>query len=346
MEGYKNKIETSKRYLYFDCIKGILIVLVIIGHFLPGSLSENFARYMIYSFHMPVFFALSGYLFNTTKAVEMPLLKNISRYLIRFFPPWILANTVYYILNYYSGNEVLSFGRYIKQYFHQYYHLWYVLGFLFCVFIVLLYIKNITRRTPENLRVWGGDSINYVPLLIVSTMIFIISAIGFIVRLDGLGGRLLSIVDHNIRPQYLFFFCLGLIAKSGRLDNIIERTKHGPVTIFLLLATAIGFFVQNKIWGNLLEYVFAMCLFLDILWYKEKATKSRSIVEKGFIFCGQNSFAIYLWHVIGKCIALMMTQNQYNIAYYVICTMWVVLLCIVIKLFKNNLIYRKLIGAC
>ena len=50
-----------------DLIKGILVLLVIIGHVLKGSLSENLARYIIYSFHMPLFIAIAGYLFNPYK---------------------------------------------------------------------------------------------------------------------------------------------------------------------------------------------------------------------------------------------------------------------------------------
>lgn len=57
----------DQRNVYYpgiDALKGILILLVIAGHFLEGRISENPLRYIIYSFHMPLFLVLSGFLLN------------------------------------------------------------------------------------------------------------------------------------------------------------------------------------------------------------------------------------------------------------------------------------------
>ena len=49
-----------KRVDYLDYAKGIAIILVVLGHIFSGG---NIKTY-IYSFHMPLFFIISGYLFN------------------------------------------------------------------------------------------------------------------------------------------------------------------------------------------------------------------------------------------------------------------------------------------
>ncbi|MWQ00011.1 acyltransferase family protein [Glaesserella parasuis] len=49
------------RNIYFDATKGFLIILVILGHVILGSLNENTLRYIIYFFHMPLFLAVTGY---------------------------------------------------------------------------------------------------------------------------------------------------------------------------------------------------------------------------------------------------------------------------------------------
>lgn len=131
---------------YYDYLKGILITFVIIGHFLPGTLEENFLRYLIYSVHMPIFFVLSGFLFNITRVYEEPAGKTIKKYLQRFLTSWILANNVYYFLNCLVGSKVCTIVQYIKQYIFLYYHLWYVVGFLFCIFSSLVYIKAFRVR--------------------------------------------------------------------------------------------------------------------------------------------------------------------------------------------------------
>lgn len=57
----------TKRIPYLDNIKGVLIVLVIIGHaiqYCSSTYEMDFAFRLIYSFHMPLFFFVSGYLAN------------------------------------------------------------------------------------------------------------------------------------------------------------------------------------------------------------------------------------------------------------------------------------------
>ena len=46
-----------------DLVKGVLIILVIVGHLLPGERHASLLRWIIYSVHMPLFAAVSGYLF-------------------------------------------------------------------------------------------------------------------------------------------------------------------------------------------------------------------------------------------------------------------------------------------
>ena len=55
----------ANRLYYLDNLKGLLIILVILGHAIQFTLPdyENvFAFRLIYSFHMPLFFFISGYL--------------------------------------------------------------------------------------------------------------------------------------------------------------------------------------------------------------------------------------------------------------------------------------------
>ncbi|MCD8011746.1 MAG: acyltransferase family protein [Lachnospiraceae bacterium] len=51
------KRTTTKRIKEYDVAKGIGILLVVIGHALP---TDSYWRVFIYSFHMPLFFFLSG----------------------------------------------------------------------------------------------------------------------------------------------------------------------------------------------------------------------------------------------------------------------------------------------
>lgn len=53
------QLKVRKRYDYLDIAKAITIFLVIIGHAAPNT-DDPFFRVVIYSFHMPLFFMISG----------------------------------------------------------------------------------------------------------------------------------------------------------------------------------------------------------------------------------------------------------------------------------------------
>ncbi len=58
----------NSRLQYIDVLKGIAIILVLIGH---RSVNE-YVTVFIYMFHMPLFFFISGYL-DRMKEIEMKM---------------------------------------------------------------------------------------------------------------------------------------------------------------------------------------------------------------------------------------------------------------------------------
>lgn len=57
----------KKRIEWVDVLKGIAIILVVIGH---NSDRDHLRFYWIYGFHMPLFFFLSGYVFHMKTGVD------------------------------------------------------------------------------------------------------------------------------------------------------------------------------------------------------------------------------------------------------------------------------------
>lgn len=65
----------------YDIMKGIGIILMLIGHIPPGQWLYQF----IYSFHMPLFFIVAGFFAGTTKLNWSVIKKYASRLLLPFF---------------------------------------------------------------------------------------------------------------------------------------------------------------------------------------------------------------------------------------------------------------------
>ena len=89
-------MKNFQRQRYLDVAKGIGIILVVIGHCIPdastpeGISNKSFAVLfsVIYSFHMPLFFFISGYLSKilyTTADRISSLKKKFERLMIPYF---------------------------------------------------------------------------------------------------------------------------------------------------------------------------------------------------------------------------------------------------------------------
>jgi fucose 4-O-acetylase-like acetyltransferase len=82
----KENLYSCKRDSTIDVVKGIGIILVILGHTfeLPEIIHD-----MIYSFHMPLFFVVSGFLYNeekySTYTLKATVLKSAKDYLIPYY---------------------------------------------------------------------------------------------------------------------------------------------------------------------------------------------------------------------------------------------------------------------
>ena len=96
---------TSKRLTYIDIAKGIGIVLVVLGHCIPDATSPTgisvpayrWLHDVIYSFHMPLFFFLAGFMVSRQKMLaraQKPL-DLVRKRILRLLVPYIFVGLCY-----------------------------------------------------------------------------------------------------------------------------------------------------------------------------------------------------------------------------------------------------------
>jgi len=92
----------KKRLTWIDNAKGIGILLVVLGHTygIPVQL-----HHIIYSFHMPLFFILSGYTFHTGKAEERIRAEGLGNNIRRLAHAYLVPYLILAALNF-CGNAV------------------------------------------------------------------------------------------------------------------------------------------------------------------------------------------------------------------------------------------------
>lgn len=98
-----------KQYDYITLSKAIGIILVVVGHFtstvyMPAYYSE--IKNLIFSFHMPLFMILSGFLFQMSmsrKPGDIPLLPFIKKKFLRLMVPYFFISAAIALLNFGLG---------------------------------------------------------------------------------------------------------------------------------------------------------------------------------------------------------------------------------------------------
>ena len=146
-EEIKLTSQQAGRDPLWDTVKGLAIVLVILGHSLQDYIVDydhNFFFRLIYSFHMPLFMFVSGYLARANFKPEPARLASRARLLVLPFFSWA---GVHFCLD--------AFGR-IKEHQAPNWHFWmdlvaspdwglWFLWILFLCFCILYYVRSLGR---------------------------------------------------------------------------------------------------------------------------------------------------------------------------------------------------------
>jgi len=102
-----SKVNSDNRINWIDSLRGIGIILVLIGH------TDTPFLKIIYGFHMPLFFLLSGYLYSANETWKMKFFKGIKRYIIPYFVLCFLNLIIQMLFQFLSISKGSSLKKYI-----------------------------------------------------------------------------------------------------------------------------------------------------------------------------------------------------------------------------------------
>ena len=220
-------ISASKRIEYIDIARGIGILLVVLGHNSFDSISP-FGHKLIFSFHIPLFFFLSGFFLNTS----IPFIVFFKKRFNSLLKPYFFTTFLIYFVSVSFGNMSFSIAlqRIVKAlYASTIYIDWVQLWFLPHLFVVGLFAFLFFFIFEK----WNNQYIRWITLFLILGLSglflqrfypFSISAFGKEYELFGL--------PFNLDLVFLsgFFFILGREIRP----LISKETLENP---FLLIAT-------------------------------------------------------------------------------------------------------------
>lgn len=214
----------KERNEYIDYLKGITIFLVVLGH--CWTLSKP-SFWFIYRFHMPLFFCISGYLFNNKKSYKEFLVSKIKSL--------ILPYCIFFVLSYALTKIFLNTNIELKK------------------TIISFFANGKYCRTVNNFAIW------YLPLFfIASNLFFSISKIknkkiyGLIIFIFGIisvpFSNWLINTPYNeytpfsmqVLPAAIFFMGIGNIVMLIK-DNYLKSFSNEKYIIAFIVSIALFF---------------------------------------------------------------------------------------------------------
>lgn len=290
--NYKQRLD------WIDIAKGIGIILVVFAHTIVPQIrndyvSANFLWIFIYNFHMPLFFFLSGWLFEKGLAHYNDKGKFILRKLKFLMLPYITFSAFAYIfINFalkidklasilHGGGytavgikdavlQIITYNGHIDQ------HLWFVFS-LFLVFLINILLPKLLKSKP---------------MLVILLVLYVSKAV---IQYFGI---------LNYTASDLFFFTLARVMYSKEKQCVVDRSLWKFIvtaSVFIASNCLYSYFYVTQMPYGFIKIVlyltriassvtgiFTVCAIADFL--------SSKAVSKPIKAIGLYSYDIYLMH--------------------------------------------------
>lgn len=322
-----NKQTDRQRIEWLDLAKGIGILCVVFGH----THIPYLAGYLIYPFHVPLFFVLSGFCFRRKENENFGnfLLKKIKTLLVpyAFFSLiWIVYESVVSVINdgfnlNYLINEIFLYAK--QDHLHA---IW----FITCIFLVelLAYFIVFVCKDKNN-------------LLLILACLFILFTY-FYKRFIDVG----LIWNAEIVLPAMPFFLLGYVVKKQKV--LFEKlTNWKLIPVYLALYVTIGFFnikitgqsvdMYSNSYGNILLFYLAALLGTFFVVLLSKAINKISFIN----YIGKNSLIIFSLHqIVMKICRDCISNIELNNFQFVISEFLIFIISILITICFNEIVKK------
>ena len=241
----------KKRIIYFDIAKGIGMILVLIGHLQTDTIF-SYSPYVlslcswIFSFHMALFFIISGMLISCKKENEKDLKEAVKKKFKSIMIPYVWFSLIYIFIVLYSMliTKVVPFRSFLIQ-------LWYVAGmfgmnvlwFLPALFAAEVLFLYLTQRLNK-----------YKSAIAIILLCIIAAAINsFRINLpnnSALYERLIELIVTIIRPVFACLYILTGYWLFKGMEVLNNKVRHlnliGIILLPVLLAINIYLNMLNR----------------------------------------------------------------------------------------------------
>lgn len=267
----------SSQFKDINILKGIAILLVVLGHIHEhdGPGSWIFLRTIIYSFHMPIFFVVSGFLFaNSASKKNLPYAdharKTIKRYAVPFLSFTVIIMSYKLAIQSFAPNISLGYPATAEKI------IWHFLNpqYGFAVLLWFLYSLLLIQLTyPFLKKAFKSDSAILAAFILIGLI------------------PITPLFTLNLVAANYPFFIIGAIAFRSGFHKIMSSRAHITIAAASILLFFVLFFeFRNLPLVPIMLGTCGTCLAWLASVYLAKVTSH--IIT----YVGTLSLDIYLWH--------------------------------------------------
>lgn len=272
--GSINEINERYRNISIDVLKGFAIYLVVLGHVIAqfydswadtliNQPSAMFWWKVIYTFHMPLMFFISGYLFLSNRFKISPLFKIWLHKIQPLFFPFCFMGIILFLVK----GDKNSF--------------WYLrtLSLFISVQVIYEYIRK------------------HIKFVVISDIIYL--AIIFIVvpYLEYLKQfyKVDFLLDIDHYASNWLFFAIGLMFRRYSLFEIIGKIRYFYDVCMIVSGTYIIYTIGYGAFLNrYCTIIYVLCMIMISYWIFSSPTNHTGIVNKYLQYIGRHSLEIYV----------------------------------------------------
>lgn len=288
------------------------ILLVVLGHsgFEEPIIQQklSYLHSWIYSFHMPLFFLISGFLFSLTNP-EMDKIctgKFIWKKTLRLIVPYVVLGTIMFAIKYaFAGlshaNRVFSVGNYFKMFiipgaeYSTIGHLWYV----FTLYLIFLFVLGLICT-----RALSADKIRLCLVMIGLWM---------------LDYYLPAVKEFNLSSvlYYAPFFVIGILLQRNydELKPLFNTRNRWGCIIYLLLTIGLLFVPLHGLYCKIMRAVFGILFSLSLC---SLIIQHLPRMEEKMVKFSNKTYTIYLLSWFGHYIVKVALVNVLHTHYMVV----------------------------
>ena len=294
----------QKKIAYIAIAQLIGCILVILGHSIPLNWQIPDAIYnadvFLYTFHMPLFFFVSGYLFYKTKSFERyTFAAYIKKRIFRLMLPYAVLTVIGFIPKiltnkFFGDGAQLSLMYFVKAFLVPRQNVWGHFWFLPTLLLISLFSFAFAKLKTKSPVAYG----------IVTVLLFGLTLVP----------KLTDWFAVNDILKYTCFYALGLLFADTKAEKIITggKTKY---LVLLLLPVSIGLFViplKNEVAQTAVKQVIGMMMLTFVLVVSQFADITKNKV--GSFLCNK-TYSIFILSWPFQSIVSMVFEKAMDLPY-------------------------------